>query len=225
MASTDVAVFDLDGTLVRGDSLRQFNKWLLRRGRVRHVISFLTSPIFNALMAMRPTHMAGHTMQLWFATFGLSEDGLTTAAEEFAALHAGPDSGNLMSATLNRLSKHLDDGDTVIVATGTLRPLAEALCRQIGLTGVHVLASTLRKRVGGHVPDQHCFAETKVDRLRDAGFSLPIAYAYSDSPSDIPLLRAARHGVVVDPDPRHIRRIQQATGHTCEVLWNQASNP
>jgi phosphatidylglycerophosphatase C len=39
---------------------------------------------------------------------------------------------------------------------------------------------------------RHCHAEMKMTMLREAGFTAPVARAYSDSAADLPLLRAVR---------------------------------
>ncbi len=39
----------------------------------------------------------------------------------------------------------------------------------------------------------------KMTMLRDAGYTQPVAIAYSDSSADLPLLQAAQHPVVVNP--------------------------
>jgi len=43
------------------------------------------------------------------------------------------------------------------------------------------------------------------------GVDLTASYAYSDSESDLPMLRAVRHAVVVNPDP-DLRRIAAEEG-------------
>ena len=39
----------------------------------------------------------------------------------------------------------------------------------------------------------------KMTMLRDAGYTQPVAIAYTDSSADLPLLQAAAHPVVVNP--------------------------
>ena len=45
---------------------------------------------------------------------------------------------------------------------------------------------------------------TQVTMLHDAGFTQPIAEAYSDSSADLPLLQTAQHPVVVNPKPARV---------------------
>jgi phosphatidylglycerophosphatase C len=57
-----------------------------------------------------------------------------------------------------------------------------------------------------------------VRALRAAGVPLPVDHAYSDSASDLPLLRAARVPHVVDPAPRDLARLRRELGQDVDVL-------
>ena len=62
------------------------------------------------------------------------------------------------------------------------------------------------------------FGVQKVRRLAAAGISIPVAYAYTDSVTDLPLLLAADERYVVDPGPRRLRRIRGRAGPQCSPL-------
>ena len=49
-----------------------------------------------------------------------------------------------------------------------------------------------------------CNHRMKMAMLRDAGFTAPVAVAYSDSSADLPLLQAAQAPVVVNPKPQRV---------------------
>ena len=44
----------------------------------------------------------------------------------------------------------------------------------------------------------------KMTMLREAGYTQPVAVAYSDSSADLPLLQAARKPVVVNPKAKRV---------------------
>ena len=46
---------------------------------------------------------------------------------------------------------------------------------------------------------RHCHHAMKMTMLREAGYTQPVAVAYTDSSADLPLLQAARNPVVVNP--------------------------
>ncbi|MGW1989221.1 HAD family hydrolase [Embleya sp. NPDC001921] len=66
-----LAVFDLDGTLVRGDSFGHFNRALLRRSRWRVVAAVLCLPIVGPLYAFHATRRHAFAILLRVATIGL----------------------------------------------------------------------------------------------------------------------------------------------------------
>ena len=53
--------------------------------------------------------------------------------------------------------------------------------------------------------------------LREAGYT-QIDVAYSDSSADLPLLKAARHPVVVNPKPGRVAMFRRVLGNNTPVL-------
>jgi phosphatidylglycerophosphatase C len=213
-----VAVFDLDGTLVRGHSFAAFNRYLIFRGRLRAALGLLCTPVLGVMFLVPNTRRLAVAGFLFLATAGLPPDRFAALAREFAAGHAGPDSGNRIPVALRRLRDHLDAGDRVVVATACADPLATAICRELGLDGVEVVAAQLRPAWFGMRPVRGCRGEEKVVRLRAAGIPVPFACAYTDSSVDIPLLLAAERRYLVEPSPGHLRLIRDRIGQGCVVL-------
>jgi phosphatidylglycerophosphatase C len=214
----DVAVFDLDGTLLRGDSFSRFGRQLIFRGGVRAAATFLCAPLLAPMFLLPPTRRLAVTGFLWLATAGLSADQFASLAERFAEGHAGEGSGNRIAIALERLHAHLEAGDRVVIATACAEPLAAAICRELGLDGVEIVAAELRPGRSGMRPVRGCRGAEKVHRLRAAGISTPVEYAYTDSAVDIPLLLAARNRYLVAPTSGHLRIILDKVGRSCTVL-------
>ena len=214
-AGRPVVAFDLDGTLVRGDSFAGFTRMLIFRNRWRAALAFLASPLFGLLFLLPPTRVLGIVGYLWIATVGLSPAEFERLAREFAASHATPD--RHITAALDRLRAHQEAGDQVVVVTACAEPLASAVCAELGLTGVPVISARLRPGLGAMIPRQGCMGAGKLRRLGEAGFATQLAHAYTDSRSDVPLLRAAANRYVVSPSPRTLRRILRALPD-CVVL-------
>lgn len=214
-----VAVFDLDGTLLRGDSFSRFGRQLVFRGSFRTAATLLLAPLLAPFMLLPPTRRFAAAGFLWLATAGVSAEHFTTLAERFAEGHAGEDSGNRIAAALERLHAHLAAGDRVVIATACAEPLAVAICRELGLSGVEIVAAQVRPgRSGGMRPVRGCRGAQKVHRLRAVGIRTPVEYAYTDSAADIPLLLAARNRYLVAPTPGHHRIILDKVGDGCTVL-------
>ncbi|NNH23658.1 haloacid dehalogenase-like hydrolase [Pseudokineococcus marinus] len=216
--SREVAVFDLDGTLLSGDAFGLFLAHLLRRPPARAVAALATAPVWLPAFLLTPTRLAAERYLVWLAAVGISPQDFTVKAAHFAADHADPRSGRATPTVLARLREHQGRGDRVVVATGCASPLAEHLCDALGLGDVEVVASTLTRTRWGLPRAVPARGRGKVRALAAAGVSLPVDHAYTDSWTDLPLLRAARVAHVVNASPRHLRRFRRALGGDVDVM-------
>jgi phosphatidylglycerophosphatase C len=215
-AQQRVVVFDLDGTLVRGYSFSQFLRVLMLRRPLRGTVSLLSAVVLVPLYLVPFTRNLGTAGFIWLATVGLSPEHFDALARDFAFSHAaGP---RRIATALDRLRSHIQAGDRVIVATGSADPVASAVCDVLGLTGVEVIAARLRYGGRAQWVAESCLGIEKLRRIERAGVVTPVAYAYSDSWVDIPLLRAAVRPVLVGPSPRTVRRVRAALGTDPEIL-------
>ncbi|MFI7538300.1 haloacid dehalogenase-like hydrolase [Streptosporangium sp. NPDC049376] len=215
-----IAVFDLDGTLVRGECGEWFLRWLMRRRPWRLALLLPALPVIATLRALPNvrTRRAALSGLCWFATVGSDDAELDRLAGVFAAGHAGAGSANPMRAGLDRLREHLSRGDRVVIASGSGARVVRAVCAELGLDGVEIVATRERRRLGGLVVGERCLGEGKVLMLRAAGVPVPFGYAYSDSAADLPLLLAARRRFAISPSAPHLRRIMAGTDGDCAVL-------
>lgn len=214
-----MAVFDLDDTLVTGDSFGSFLLHLLTRNRLRRAVALITAPAWVPAWLLPPTRLGAERYLVWLAAAGMDDRAFAAAAEVFAAEHTGAAAGRVATPGVARVREHLAAGDRVIIATGCAAPLAQQVCAAAGLEGVEVVASTLVRRRWG--PPRRAVPARGTGKLRalhDAGVELPVDRAYSDSASDLPLLRAARTAHLVDPTPRDLTRLRRALGEDVEVL-------
>ena len=215
----ETVVFDLDGTLVAGDSFSRFVRTLVMRHPARRVAALLSLPAWLPALGVGRTRLPAERFLVWLSALGMDDDAFAAATRSFAAEHAGSAGGRVAAAALQRLHEHLDRGDRVIVATGCAEPLARELCDVLGLQGVEVVASTVtRRRWKPPLAVQPARGEGKLRALRAAGVDLPVDHAYSDSVVDLPLLLNARTAHVVDPTRRHWPRLQDALGAEVDLL-------
>lgn len=185
----------------------------------------VTAPAWLPALLLPVTRVAVERHLVWLAAVGMDEAAFAVAARDFAAQHAGPSAGRTATAALARVREHLEAGDRVIVATGCAAPLAQEVCAVIGLKDVEVVSSRLARRRWG-LPERGVSArgQGKLRALQAANVELPVDHAYSDSLSDLPLLRAARTAHVVDPTPRDWPRLRHELGADVDLLrW--ASRP
>jgi len=100
---------------------------------------------------------------------------------------------------------HQDAGVPVFICTAATQGTADMLAHVLGFDGA--AGSRLEARDGvytGGFDGPFCYREGKPVRMRELaearGLDLEASWAYSDSGSDLPMLRAVGHPVAVNPD-------------------------
>lgn len=206
-----LAIFDLDNTLLDGDSDHQWGRFLIERHAVdpahyegeneRFYNQYKdgTLNIFEFLrFQLRPlTEHDPETLHAWRRQF---------MEEKIAPM--------ILSKGRELLRRHRDRGETVLIITATNRFVTAPIAEALGVE--HLIATEPQIRDGrytGEVVGTPCFQEGKVICLRqwllDRGEQMGESWFYSDSHNDIPLLSQVDHPVAVDPDDalaRHAER-------------------
>jgi HAD superfamily hydrolase (TIGR01490 family) len=204
---TTLALFDLDHTLLSGDSDVLWCEWLMREGLLERA-SFEPR---NAEMEAR--YRAGTVSAFDFCSFYVSTLAGRTLAQweplrrRFLAEEIVP---RIPDAAREQVRQHQAAGHLLVMTTATNRLLTELTAAHLGFE--HLIATECELgsdgRCTGRVAGEPNMREGKLVRLHawlDArGLALATldSVAYSDSINDAPLLSAARRAVAVDPDPR-----------------------
>ena len=204
-ADAPLVVFDFDHTLYDGDSGSHLFRWLIERNGWRRALALLALPVAGPMVAFLPTRRAGISAFVWIGTVGLHRrrdlDGLI---DRYVETHADAIRARLLPIALDVLRHHRERGDRVVVATGAPPELARAILAFVAHEDVPVVGTLVGPKFGAVGALRHCHHAMKMAMLRDAGFTQPVATAYSDSSADLPLLQAAAHPVVVNPKPRRV---------------------
>lgn len=197
-----LVVFDFDHTLYDGDSGAHLVSWLVRRHAWRKALATLAAPLLLPMLAWLPTRRAGISGFLWIGTVADARP-IEALVDAYVAANAASIRDRLLAPALAVLHGHRSAGDAVVVATGAPPELARAILDFVAHQDLPVVGSLGRRMLGGYVTDQHCHAENKMRMLRARGLDA-VDVAYSDSSADLPLLRAARKPVVVNPKPGRV---------------------
>jgi HAD superfamily hydrolase (TIGR01490 family) len=209
-----LAIFDIDGTLVEGSTERRFWRYLLKRGHQgpRQVVAYLLFwlrylPVLGRLTAKKNKAYL----------YKLDTARVRTLASSFVVEEILP---RLYAPAVQRLHSHLRRGDTVVLLSGTLEPIAQALATALKVQ--HVRATLCRERDGRYLlgpPEVHPFGATKLQIAAqfaaENGFSLNEASAYGDSQDDLDLLQAVGYPVAVMPDPP---LLETARGNRWDII-------
>ncbi|AXQ27433.1 HAD family hydrolase [Solimonas sp. K1W22B-7] len=197
-----LAVFDLDHTLLAGDSDYLWGQFLVEQGHVDAAAYERENRRFYE------EYQAGTLDILQFCAFSLkplSQHPMALLQEwrrQFLREKIEP---IIAAGAPALLERHRAEGATLLITSATNRFVTEPIAALLGVP--HLLATDPEIRDGrysGQVAGLPNFQGGKVTRLREWLAAQPQPYthmiAYSDSRNDIPLLEMAQQAVAVDPD-------------------------
>ncbi|WP_278939474.1 MULTISPECIES: HAD family hydrolase [Pseudomonas] len=197
-----LALFDLDNTLLGGDSDHAWGDYLCERGILDgDAYKARNDEFYQDYLAGKLDNAA--YLNFSMEIFGKNDmDQLDQWHREF--MRDCIDDLMLPKAQA-LLAKHRDAGDTLVIITATNRFITAPIAAKLGVE--HLIATECEivdGRYTGRSTDVPCFREGKVTRLNrwmaENGHSLEDSYFYSDSMNDLPLLEQVTHAVAVDPD-------------------------
>jgi HAD superfamily hydrolase (TIGR01490 family) len=122
----------------------------------------------------------------------------------------------LYSQMLEVAYAHQDGGRPVYICTAASQEMAEMLAHVLGFDGALGARSEIVDGLyTGRAAGPFTYREGKAEAMRDLAaaksIDLAASYAYSDSESDLPMLRAVGHPVAVNPDAE-LRRVAGEEG-------------
>ncbi len=202
-----LVVFDLDHTLLSGDSDVLWCEFLLARAELdRDAFEAHNAQVERGYRDGSITVQAFSEFYLSTLT-GRSRDELDPLRAAFMRECIAP---RIAPAARALVDRHRGAGDLLVLSTATNRYLTELTAAALGFE--HVIATEPQEAEGvftGRSSGVLNMREGKIARLRDwlASMALPAealarATFYSDSINDLPLLQAVGEPVAVDPDER-----------------------
>ncbi len=208
-----LALFDLDNTLLAGDSDYLWGQFLVERGLVDRDHYERENERFYR------DYREGCLDIRAFLRFALAP----LAAHPVPDLHAWREAfltekidPIILGQARALVERHRAAGDLLLLITATNAFVTAPIAERFGIP--HLIATEPEQADGrytGEVAGTPAFREGKVQRLeawlRQTGEGLAGSSFYSDSHNDIPLLQRVDHPVAVDPDPE-LRRHAEGLG-------------
>lgn len=199
-----LAIFDLDNTLIAGDSDYLWGQFLVEQGIVDRVIYEQINAQFYE------DYKQGNLDMVAFLRFALKPlaqhplDQLHVWREQFLKEVIKP----IYLKTAQKLvDKHRQQGHKLLVITATNRFITAPIVEMYGIE--NLIATTpelVDGRYTGEIIGVPCFQAGKVTLLNEwlekTGETLVGSYFYSDSHNDLPLLQQVENPVAVDPDDK-----------------------
>jgi len=200
----DLALFDLDETIISEDSTGLWLRWLVLQG-------FAPEGVLEQERALMAQYYQG-TMSM--------EAYMTTTLSPLAGMATSTVSGwirrfiqrdilpRVYPAARERLRWHQQRGDTVIIISASGEHLVTPIAQQLGAdcalaVGVEIVDSYYSGQFCGTLT----YREGKVEsinhwRSQNPHHQFAQTWAYSDSINDLPMLEHADHAYVINPgDP------------------------
>lgn len=200
-----LALFDLDNTLLNGDSDFEWSQFLIR-------IGVLDRELFEAKNLEFYEHYKAGTLDIHafldFQLKPLSRHSRKTLDEWHHQFMREQVAGMITQPSRELVNKHRAAGDICVIITATNSFVTAPIAREFGVE--HLIATEPEHKDGeftGNVAGVPSFREGKITRLdgwlTERGWTLD-SFAdttfYSDSLNDLPLLCKVKHPVAANPD-------------------------
>lgn len=197
-----LAIFDLDNTLLNGDSDYLWGQFLAQQGHVD------AEHYEKENQRFYDEYVAGTLDIFEFLEFSLAPlsqidmPELAKLHEQFMDKHIRP---VITSKSRALIEKHKEKQDTLLIITATNLFITAPIAQELGIENILATEPELmNNRYTGKVFGTPCFREGKVERLKDwlkeTGSNLADSCFYSDSHNDLPLLEMVKKPIAVDPD-------------------------
>lgn len=213
-----LALFDLDETLIAGDSDFEWGAHLVSIGKVDKDYYASENERFYK------EYLAGSLDVYEFLKFSLRPladhpyDELCDWRKDYIQQRIKP---IIKPKAFNLLKKHRDAGDYLVIVTATNSFITEPTKDIFGMDDLIATEPAMHDgKFTGKVDGTPSFGPGKVTRLKEwldgTNHSLEGSYFYSDSRNDIPLLEIVSNPIAVDAD-------EKLSLHAAKNNWQQIS--
>jgi len=212
-----LAIFDLDNTLIAGDSDHGWGEFLVEQGIVdQHLYQEKNDYYYHQ-------YQQGSLDILDYLQFSLKP----LTQHDLSTLHAlRADFVNekiipiITQKSRELLAKHRQAGDYLLIITATNLFVTEPIAKELGVDDIIATEPEfIDGAYTGKVAGTPSFQDGKVKRLTEwlakNELSLEGSYFYSDSHNDLPLLKQVDYPVAVDADPS---LLQYAKDHDWPII-------
>ena len=187
-----IALFDLDGTIIKTNSLIGFIKFA--KGSFKTYCGFLIFlPILIAYrLGVFPNYLA---KELFFSYFfkGMSESNFTALAKAFSLSYLDE---NINKEAIKKILWHKKHGHEVVVVSASIESWIKPWCE---INDLQLIATKIESKNGlitGKFLSKNCHGEEKCNRIKK-NYNLKnydYIYAYGDSSGDKQMLELANEG-------------------------------
>ena len=221
----EAAFFDLDKTIIAKSSPLALSRSFFREGLIGR--GFLLKSLYA---------------QLVFQLMGADEQKMERMREEASKLTAGWEAEKvrqvvtevleevitplIYAEALELIREHRSAGRLICIVSSSPEEIVEPLAKMLGVERWIATRPTIVDGKYTGELDFYAYGPDKPVAMKalavDLGIDLQGSYAYTDSDTDIPMLEAVGHPVVVNPD-KHLRALADEHGWAVATFKNPVS--
>lgn len=201
-----IAFFDMDGTLIYGDTNDLSLKYFIEKG-------LATPDRYAHLKECGQLFFKGVLDINAFVRFaveplvGIKKERLQEILSDCVKSRILP---HVKKGALRAIDFHKKRGDTTVIVTSTMDYLVEHVAKGCGID--NIIAAPM-ERIDGVLTGKQCgvvpYQQDKVNRihafLKEHNLSLDDAYAYGDTVNDLPMLLMSAHRYAINPNAELIK--------------------
>lgn len=202
-ATTAVAFFDLDGTLIKGSANIPLAVTAFRRGMVtpKELIVDLRNGVSFLLKGATDERSAQVRDRILGAVAGHPQADVVALGDHFLDSLVA----KVIPQAAQALAAHGELGQERIILSASPTEIVGRLASMLGLEhGVGTTSEVVDGIYTGKLEGPFCYREGKAEIMAamalEHGWDLAASYAYSDSISDLPMLEAVGHPVAINPE-------------------------
>lgn len=198
-----VAFFDLDRTLIDVNSAVLYALYERRHGRIG-ILQVLSTLAYTALYHLNLLNMEEAYRRALRYYRGIPEVDMDRNVRKFFSDEI---EGRLQPGAKRILDYHKSQGHGLVLLSTSSQYQAQAAADAWGLDAAIANSfPTQNGRLTGQLASPFCYGQGKVEAaeawLEGTGIQLKDCYFYSDSYSDLPMLKRVGYPRVVNPDPK-----------------------
>jgi HAD superfamily hydrolase (TIGR01490 family) len=200
----EAAFFDLDKTVIAKASMVAFGRPFYREGLISRglVLRSLWGQLVYMHLGASEEKLARMRESVLALTKGWHQDHIRTIVAETLEAVIEP---IIYSEAADLIEEHRAAGRMVVIISASPSEIVEPLGRYLDVDRV-IASEALVDTEGKYTGEMafYAYGPHKAEAMRrlaaEADLDLEASYAYSDSATDIPMLQAVGHPVVVNPD-------------------------
>ncbi|PCH62985.1 MAG: HAD-IB family hydrolase [SAR86 cluster bacterium] len=202
--SKRLALFDLDNTLLGGDSDHAWGEFLIAKELVDSQSHSDQNNAFYLQYQQGKLDVHAYVKFTLAPVLSMSLNELAQLHTEFMQDFVRP---MMLPAAIELIESHKAAGDTCLIISATNTFITTPIAKAFAIE--HLLGTDLvieAGRYSGEIAGTPCFQAGKIDKLKqwlatqDRSYNIGESCFYSDSINDLPLMELVKDAVAVDPD-------------------------